>query len=296
MSRRAFTLIELLVVIAIIAVLIAILVPSLSQTRARGRATVCLAQLKGIATGMTVYSSEHGGLVVPSYNLNGTTGGPSDPLDGWAPILDRDRLVPGAREKTRNVFYCPETLDIEGMAGGQTGSDPDKPRGWMDWPSIRISNAVNTPTTIPQRGFDRILRVTYWINAENQFGAAADPLNNRYYTLSVGYGPTPSGQVTRQRRVNSFKRPQALIALADGVYAGRQEDTRLNGVDGVTHSRIGYRHAQGKVANAAFADGHGEPIRYSDFPRAPGTLIGVPQSQSENVGPLTLFADPGKIR
>jgi prepilin-type processing-associated H-X9-DG protein len=182
------------------------------------------------------------------------------------------------------------------MAGGQTGTDPDKSRGWMDWPSIRVSNAVNTPTTIPQRGFNRIIRVTYWINAENQFGAAVDPLNNRYYTLSVGYGPTPSGKVTRARRVGSITRPQALIALADGVYAGRQEDARLNGTDGVTNSRVGFRHRKGVDANTAFADGHAEPLRYTDFPRAPGTLLTLPQAQAENIGSFSLYANVTQIR
>jgi len=296
MRLRAFTLIELLVVVAIISVLVAILVPSLGATRARARATVCLAQLKGLGTALTLYNAEHDGFIVPSFNMNGTSGGPSDPLDGWGPILDRDGLVPGARERARNAFYCPETLDIEGMAGGQTGADPDKPRGWMDWPSIRVSNAVNTPTTIPQRGLHRIIRVSYWINAENQFGAAADPLNNRYYTLSVGYGPTPTGMVTRPRRVGTIRKPHALIALADGVYAGRQEDARLNGTDGVTNSRVGYRHAKGQVANAAFADGHAEPVKHGDFPRAPGTVINLLQSQVENTGLMTVYADPTMIR
>jgi prepilin-type processing-associated H-X9-DG protein len=44
-----------------------------------------------------------------------------------------------------------------------------------------------------------------------------------------------------------------LIALADGVYVGRQ---RVNQV-GMANSRIGYRHpGKNGVANTAFADGH----------------------------------------
>lgn len=58
MRRRAFTLIELLVVVAIIAVLISILLPGLQGAREQGKRATCLANLKGIGTGIQAYASE----------------------------------------------------------------------------------------------------------------------------------------------------------------------------------------------------------------------------------------------
>jgi prepilin-type N-terminal cleavage/methylation domain-containing protein/prepilin-type processing-associated H-X9-DG protein len=287
-TARAFTLIELLVVIAIMAILISLMLPSLGRARDKGKTVKCLAQLKGIGVGLVVYHTENDGCVVPSYNMGAPTaantysGGDTDPLDGWAPILDRDGVIPGRRDASTNVFYCPCTLDILGMAAGDTGADPDKPRGYFEWPSIRKPDKSNVPTTIPDRGFHKILRVAYWINSANPIGASTVTEQDVYYTGSVGYRGT--GSTMRPTRWTHFKRPQALIAVADGLYAGKQGSNRLNGTDGVTNSRVGFRHGGGRYANAAFADGHGESIRYSEFPRT---------AKVENAGPYTVFADPG---
>ena len=69
------------------------------------------------------------------------------PLDGWGPLLDRDGYMSGGGEQQlkKSPFTCPEARDVDGLLAGQTGNNPDNPRGWMDWPCIR-TGAGFTPT------------------------------------------------------------------------------------------------------------------------------------------------------
>jgi prepilin-type N-terminal cleavage/methylation domain-containing protein len=57
MKARAFTLVELLVVITIIVILLALLTPALDKAMYAAEMARCGAQLKGIATGGTVYAT-----------------------------------------------------------------------------------------------------------------------------------------------------------------------------------------------------------------------------------------------
>ncbi len=64
-NSDGFTLLELLVVIAIISLLAALMLPSLSRARESARAAVCLANLRSLGQGLTMYSTEHSGELVP---------------------------------------------------------------------------------------------------------------------------------------------------------------------------------------------------------------------------------------
>jgi len=305
---RAFTLVELLVVIGIIAVLVGILLPALSRAQEAGRATACLSNLRQISMGLLAYANDNDGNVVPAYNLpwlpgatTNFTGGPSQPLDGWAPILDRDGYVrAGAPQSPNTVFYCPDTADIAGLAGGATGattgSGQAAPQGWVDWPLIFTATGGDTEPkqalTIPTEGFNTIVRVGYWINAYHPTGqtltAAQISQKDLYYTTTVGFGPSLQSQI-RAHKLSAIKHSSQLITVADGVFMGRQSDDGI----GMTNSVIGYRHPGLRgvhtAANAAFADGHAESLTILQFPLAYATTA----SYAGSGGTTTLATQEG---
>ncbi|MGQ0627074.1 MAG: hypothetical protein ACT4PL_03120, partial [Phycisphaerales bacterium] len=182
---------------------------------------------------------------------------------------------------------------VAGVATGQTGTDLNNPKGWLDWPFLRTGNA-NLTQAIPGRGFDRIIRVAYWINAINPIGGTVLVEQDLHYTGSVGYGPGSNGLFVNQTRVSAFSHPANLIATADGLYAGRQRDNQI----GLANSRIGYRHPGpgGGAANVAFADGHCASLGGKSFPRALGGTNTPAEVRLENLAQKpTVYANPEKV-
>ena len=66
--RAAFTLVELLVVIAIIAILAGLLMPGLKSARDKGRAAVCMSNLKQLMLASVMYANDNGGVYPVDYD------------------------------------------------------------------------------------------------------------------------------------------------------------------------------------------------------------------------------------
>jgi prepilin-type N-terminal cleavage/methylation domain-containing protein/prepilin-type processing-associated H-X9-DG protein len=287
-----FTLIELLVVVGIVALLLAILLPVLGRARQEARSTKCRANLHSLMTGVIGYSTANRDVIIPSYNMTGVTGNITRPLDGWGPILDHDEFVLGNDGFVNNPFVCPNTLNVAGVSTTQTGGEIDNPQGYMEWPAV-ITISQTFSLTIPARGLNKIIRVGYWINADNLIGAPRPIVQGVHFTGSVGYGPDSDGNTMQFNRTIDFNRADRVIALADGLYAGRQEVTRLGDRD----SRIGYRHPGGVGrANVGFADGHAGSLEGDRFPRRLTGSLPIELIREENLGNKpTVYSDPEKF-
>lgn len=110
-NQRGFTLIELLVVISIIALLVSILLPALSQSRLAARHMESLARMRGIATGLHMYTLQAKG----KYPEVAET---SDFADTWMGRIVE--LIPGDHENKPTVFRSPLDTNDEPMWNGNT--------------------------------------------------------------------------------------------------------------------------------------------------------------------------------
>ena len=126
MGSKKFTLIELLVVVAIIGILSSLLLPTLGKARDKGKAAVCLSNLKQLGFAFNMYA-ENNDNYVPRTSLGG--GGRNTWDDYLAGYDGRDTITnlnAGAFPKTvvgesyGAVYRCPSDDIINMSSSGNT--------------------------------------------------------------------------------------------------------------------------------------------------------------------------------
>ena len=113
-----FTLIELLVVVAIIALLVAILVPALQRAKEQAELTVCLSNLKQIATAIHVYATSNIGKL-PGY-MEPSSGGRPSP--SWV-SNESDWPRPDTGASPLNADYYAYIHDLYFIGGNSVGDN-----------------------------------------------------------------------------------------------------------------------------------------------------------------------------
>jgi len=298
--RTAFTLVELLVVIAIIAVLVSMLLPTLNKVRRQASAVQCASNLKQLAMGIILYSSDQKGMLPPTF-IQGDTTRTVYP-DGWWFATDLVRLkylsapnvfpvAGGNRDFSgSSVFRCPEGLIDSISAGGGAGA----------WPTDNVNNAYALPNSAREQavGFG----VASWYMLHSGVNTNSNKLRTNattstpFVTFSrnnaAPASPLDDAALVTElrtadftRKVSMMHRPGEMVMIVEAgstnwVYGGGIPPTDLTN----QVPRLGARHgkvtANGRDAftNLAFFDGH-----VSLYPTQPLSTKGILTLSRETV-------------
>jgi len=239
MRRAAFTLIELLVVVAIIALLIAILLPSLSKARDEAKRSVCLSQLRQLATAWSVYTIDERGALFNYLTYRQDN-------EYWTSILG-----PYYSENAA-MLICPMTVDPPGSEGTGNIGVPGVRMGTADlaWSEQRSAYGTKEP-------FNRS-SYTYNGNLHPQSTIGLD--DDRYQGVSdirrTGRTPLFGDAIWRE----SHPGKPGLRIFPGDLYDPRSS---IPGSSDGMFRLVTNRH--GPITNIVFADTHAEAVALPDL-------------------------------
>lgn len=236
----AFTLVELLVVISMIALLISLLLPALSAARETARAAACLSNIRQIAVGSFLYTSDYDGYLAPTSVAQYWTR-PNNTGSQNAFFSDR----PFLGQYTGNDDATRFGINIAGFV------PTDERSGWI-CPSDRFFDSVENSTR---------RKISYAQNITIARTSLISGVNHWFiYRLEdLAQASSIALQVEGTREWfpgwgtagNCYGSEEPLATGGTGDTPGGNQNYFI---------RHGSAIGEGGPTNAAFADGHGERV------------------------------------
>jgi prepilin-type N-terminal cleavage/methylation domain-containing protein/prepilin-type processing-associated H-X9-DG protein len=249
-NTRGFTLIEILVVVGIIALLAAILFPVLARVREGGKRTVCISNLKQLATAARMYSQDYAQTYMPIQLAAAADVSPTNPY-GWADAMQ-------SYVKNIQLYQCPSETRPPCGAGHGLPVDP----------TLNKLKPADTTTTC---GY-----TDYMMNAalgEVMREQVKSPTQTILFTEGGGNMSRVTGNGCRTTAAGSatdaiFTSPFGCASTAAGVL----------------DNRTGSRHLDGY--NFAFADGH---VKWFKMPADKIYNLFTPAAQANGGATYSIF-------